>query len=83
MSIIYEPEYRILIQCLKDFRTQSKMTQKELADYLGCSQSYVCKYEQCQKRLDIIELRKICLVLGVSLKEFVQEFEERLSIGGL
>ena len=56
MSVIYEPEYRILIQCLKDFRTQSKMTQQELAYALNCSQSYVCKYEQCQKRLDFIEV---------------------------
>ena len=83
MGIIYEPEYRILIQCLKDFRIQSKMTQKELADKLGCSQSYICKYEQCQKRLDIIEVRKICSILGYSLKEFVQEYEERLALGGL
>ena len=83
MGVIYEPEYRILIQCLKDFRIQSKMTQKELADKLGCSQSYICKYEQGQKRLDIIEVRKICSILGYSLKEFVQEYEERLALGGL
>lgn len=83
MNILYEPEYRILIQCLKDFRIQSKMTQQELSAILGYSQSYVCKYEQCQKRLDIIELRKICFALGVTLLEFIQEFEERLSMGGL
>ncbi len=83
MSSIYEPEYRILIQCLKDFRTQSKMTQQELASILDCSQSYICKYEQCQKRLDFIEVKRICLALGISLPEFVSEYEERLSIGGI
>ncbi len=59
------------------------MTQQELSTILGCSQSYVCKYEQCQKRIDIIELRKICLALGVNLIVLIQEFEERLNTEGL
>lgn len=83
MSMIYEPEYRILIDCLKECRLRSKMTQQELASHLGCSQAYVSKYEQCQKRLDIIEVRNICLSLGISLSEFITEFEDRVSIGGI
>lgn len=83
MSVIYEPEYRVLIQCLKDFRNQSKMTQQELATRLECSQSYICKYEQCQKRLDFIEISKICSALGISLIEFVKEYEERLFLRGI
>lgn len=83
MSIIYEPEYRVLIECLKDYRIQSKMTQAELANILECSQAYISKYEQCQKRLDIIEVRRISLALGVSFPELVNEFEERLSLGGM
>lgn len=83
MSIIYDPEYRILIECLRDHRNQSKMTQAELAGILGCSQAYVSKYEQCQKRLDILEVRRICLALGISLSEMIAEFEERLALGGI
>lgn len=83
MNVFYEPEYRILIECLKDYRLQSKMTQQELATVLGCSQAYISKYEQCQKRLDIIEVRKICICLGISFSEMVSEFEERLALGGL
>lgn len=83
MSVIYEPEYRIFIQCLKDYRIQSNMTQQELASYLGVSQSYVCKYEQGQKRLDFLEVRNICKILGTSLAELVDDYEERLKLGGL
>lgn len=83
MSMIYEPEYRILIECLKDYRLQSKMTQQELASILGCSQAYISKYEQCQKRLDIIEVRRICLCLGISFPEMITEYEERLVLGGI
>lgn len=81
MSVIYEPEYQILVDCLKEYRLRSKMTQQELALRLGCSQAYVSKYEQCQKRLDIIEVRKICLCFDISLSELVVEFEERITIG--
>lgn len=82
MSCIYEPEYRVLMDCLKAYRLQSKMTQQELADSLGCSQAYVSKYEQGQKRLDVIEIRKICGCLGVDLIELISEFEDRLKTGG-
>lgn len=82
MSCIYEPEYRVLIDCLKACRLQSNMTQQELANLLGCSQTYISKYEQGQKRLDIIEVRKICSCLGVGLVELISEFEERLKTGG-
>lgn len=82
MNVFYDSEYRILIQCLKDYRLQSKMTQQELATILNCSQSYVCKYEQCQKRLDVLEVRRICLALGISFSEFAKEYEDRLLLGG-
>lgn len=82
MSVIYEPEYRVFIECLKECRIQSKMTQQELASNLGCSQAYISKYEQGQKRLDIIEVRNICRCLGTSLPEIVQLFEERLKKEG-
>ena len=82
VSVIYDPKYRIFLLCLKDARIQSKMTQQELATVLGCGQSYVSKYEQGQKRLDIIEIRNICHCLGLSLPELISDFESRLKEGG-
>jgi hypothetical protein len=32
-----------------------------------------------QRRLDLIQLRTICRVLGTSLSQFVQRLEERLA----
>ena len=66
------------ISCLKDLRIQSKMTQQELSTYLGCSQAYISKYEQGQRRLDIVEVRNICIQLGSSLPKLVDEYEKRL-----
>ncbi len=83
MSNIYEPSYKIFVECLRDFRAQSRMTQQELASHLNCPQSYISKYEQGQRRLDIVEIRRICNILGVSLTEFASEYEERLQKEGL
>ncbi len=78
MSSIYDPEYTVLVGCLKDLRIQSKMTQQELAACLECSQSYISKYEQGQRRLDMVEVREICIQLGSSLPKLVDEYEKRL-----
>lgn len=82
MSLIYDPKYKVFLRCLKDARIRSKLTQQELAVALGCGQSYISKYEQGQKRLDIIEIRNICICLGLSLQELIDDFEERLEEGG-
>ena len=78
MNSIYDLEYTVLISCLKDLRIQSKMTQQELSTYLGCSQAYISKYEQGQRRLDIVEVRNICIQLGSSLPKLVKKYKKRL-----
>lgn len=83
MSNIYQPCYKVFTECLRDFRLQSKMTQQELASALGCGQAKISKYEQGQKRLDIVEIRQICNTLGVSLTDFIIEYETRLKKEGL
>ena len=83
MSGIYDPQYKVLIDCLKTCRLNSRMTQQELASLLNCGQSLISKYEQGQKRLDIVETRHICNALGLSLSEFVNYYESILKKEGL
>ena len=54
------------------------MTQSDLASVIGCSQAYISKYERGQKRLDIVEIRRICLAFNISLVELMAEYESRL-----
>ncbi len=42
--------------------------------------SFVSKYESGERRLDLIELREICEALKISLADFVNRFEESLTI---
>jgi len=81
MSSIYSSYQKTLVEQLKEYRKESKMTQKELADNLGCTQADISKYEQGQKRLEFLEVRKICCILGVDFITFVIQFEDLIKEG--
>ena len=76
-------QYTVLINCLREQRLASGQTQQQLAEKLGVNQSYVSKYEQCQRKLDFIELRHIVLALGTTLPSSTLTFESRLRKLGL
>ena len=76
-------QYTVLINCLREQRLASGQTQQQLAEKLGVNQSYVSKYEQCQRKLDFIELRRIALALGTTHPSSTLTFESRLRKLGL
>jgi len=67
------------LDLLKKVRQEKGLRQIELADKLGVPQSFVSKYEAGNRRLDLLELRQICLILGISLEGLVQELEKCLN----
>lgn len=75
---IHDQAYHVLVDLLRVKRTESGLTQDEMAERLGWNQSDVSKYERSERRLDIIEVRSICGVLGTNLIEFVSEYEARI-----
>jgi transcriptional regulator with XRE-family HTH domain len=75
---IFTTDHRKLQRLLKQVRLGAGLRQEDLADLLGKPQSFVSKYEKGDRRVDLVELRQICLAVGVSLTEFVKRFEESL-----
>ncbi len=69
---------RVLEVFLKELRKKSGLRQVDVAIALGIPQSMVSKYESGERRLDILEVREICHLFGVSLLDFVKELEERI-----
>jgi transcriptional regulator with XRE-family HTH domain len=67
---------RRLTKLLKQIRVDAELTQAELAEKIGQTQSYVSKYENGEQRLDIIELESVCKATGVSLMTFVERYLE-------
>lgn len=64
-----------LADLLRQLRVDAKLRQVDMAAKLDEPQSYVSRYESAEQRLDLIELHRICSVLGLTLKELVERFE--------
>jgi transcriptional regulator with XRE-family HTH domain len=64
-----------LTKLFRSLREAAQLRQIDLAKRLGKPQSFVSKYESGERRLDLPEIRSICDALGISLKEFVEEFD--------
>lgn len=67
-------------EILIGIRVNAQLTQTQLSQKLGHPQSYVSKYEAGQRKLTLIEVREIALCCGVSLHEFVAQFEHELKM---
>ena len=61
---------------LRQIRLQSGLTQAQVADRIGETQSYVSKYESGEQRLDLYELEQVCNAIGVPLLEFIGKYLE-------
>ncbi len=76
---VYRDENLIFLKLLKQCRIESGLTQDDFAKALARPQSFVSDVERGLRRLDLIQLRDICQVLGISLSSFVQRFEDELA----
>lgn len=75
---IYTDEYNKVTNLLVETRKNAKITQVELAEMLGRTQSFVSKVERGENRLDLLQLRTILHTLDSTLPAFVDELEKRL-----
>ena len=67
--------YAHFLTRLREEREKSGVTQEEMAERLGESQSFVSKCERGERRMDIVELREFCKAMGLSLEKFVKQLE--------
>ncbi|MDX9992744.1 MAG: helix-turn-helix transcriptional regulator [Anaerolineales bacterium] len=68
-----------LRRLLRELRQKSALRQAEMAKQLDVPQSFVSKYESGTRNLDILELRQICQLMGISLQDFVKKLEDELN----
>ena len=65
-----------LAALLRQVRLDADLTQSQLADAIGQTQSYVSKYEAGEQRLDLMELETVCNAVGIKLIVFVGRYLE-------
>ena len=79
MKSIHDQRYIEAVALIRKARESAGITQRELARLLGRPQSYVSKVETCERRLDYVELLKLCRAIGVVLGEVTPaEFHDLL-----
>jgi len=64
MKTIYSDANKILLDWLSGKRVLLGITQQQLSEKLNRPQSFVSKYENGERRLDLIELIDICNALS-------------------
>ncbi len=69
---IWHQNYVTLRKQLKTLRVENNFTQVELSKKLDKHQSYVSKYENGDRNIDIIELIQICDAINVDLVNFIK-----------
>lgn len=72
---IQTDEHMRLARMLRARRHYVGLRQVDLCDRLSVNSTFVSKYEKGERRLDLIELREVCIALDTTLVEFVSEFE--------
>ncbi|MBO6837368.1 MAG: helix-turn-helix transcriptional regulator [Alphaproteobacteria bacterium] len=62
---IYTEKHKKLVDWLVQSRKAAGLTQQQLADKLGRPQSFVAKYENLERRIDVVEFVEISAQLSV------------------
>ena len=60
-------------QRIKDLREKAGMSQKDLAFTADLDRSYIASIENGQRNVSIVNIEKIAIALGVSLKELFND----------
>jgi len=66
---IRSPRHQRLLEILIEERKRADLTQAVLAERLGRPQSYVAKYENGERRLDVVEFIELIEVIGAEPKK--------------
>ena len=72
---VFTDRYRLFLQLLIQERRDKGITQVQLAEKLQKPQSYVSKYENGERRLDVIEFLEIADCIGIDAAEFIKKLQ--------
>lgn len=75
MSSIFGEEYKLFLTLLISARKQAGLTQQNIADGLNRPQSFVSKYENGERRLDVVEYLHISEVIGFDPCQIIRQLK--------
>ena len=76
---LYTDEHTELVTLLRDLRLESGLSQAEVVEVLKRPQTYLSAVEIGDRGIDLVQVRELCAIYGVSFPDFAIRFEERLA----
>ena len=76
LSAERQRDRKVFLRLLRRVRIEAKLTQTQLAKILGVTQARVSKFEQGERRIDMLELKAVCDAIELPLTEFARRFED-------
>lgn len=82
-TTIHDTRYKAVIKRVTELRKLAGLSQREIAQAIGVSQSDISKVERCERRLDVIELYDVLWVVAHQdqhhFDEYLKEVYEAFS----
>ena len=78
---IHSARYAVFLKILREVRIRAGLSQAQLAQKIGETQTFVSKCERGERRIDVVELGAFCQAFGLTLKQFVSALERAISKG--
>ena len=79
MKSIFTHDYDIFRRCMIAARKEAQLTQDSLAKSLNKPQSFVAKYENGERRLDVIEFLLVSRAIGIEPCNIINKIEQQIS----
>ncbi len=78
MKTSHAAKYAVFREIMKEAREDQGLKQKEVASRLNLPQSFVSKYENGERRLDVVEFLAVSAALGVDPIKILKNLNEKL-----
>ena len=69
---IYSEGHKYVVERLRQARQQANLTQKQVAELLGVTQSFISKVESGQYRIDVIQLSRFARLYKKKIGFFIK-----------
>ena len=78
---LHSKDYKVLTGFLIDARKRADLTQQEVADRLGRTQSFVAKVESGERRIDVVEFLQICRIMRADSLDIIRRLKSSMARG--
>lgn len=76
-TIDVKDSQKAFFEYIKVAREREGMSQTDVAEKMGVSQSYLSRLESGERMLDFAFAFELCTVLGLDMEDFIKEYKSK------